>query len=124
MLHPAATITFRRRSQSRHKMSNRRVNRVPRPHPRNRSSARTLAAVRIAAGAALTVLLGGCSGWPAQPAGPQAARIAGEWWLFFYVSCAVYVVVMVILVAALLRAPRTRPGVETELPAPVNRRFT
>jgi len=73
---------------------------------------------------ALAILIGGCSGWPSHPAGPQAARIAGEWWLFFYVSCAVYVVVMVVLVTALLRAPRATSGPETELPGPINRRFT
>src|SRR3954468_12304989 len=122
MLHRAATITFRRRSRSNHKMSSRRVNRTLRPRLRNRSNTRVWAAFPISP--ALSVLIGGFSGWPSHPAGPQAARIAGEWWLFFYVSCAVYVVVMVVLVTALLRAPRATSGPETELPGPINRRFT
>src|SRR3954453_5589677 len=117
-------ITFRRRSRSNHNMSNRRVNPASRQRLRNRSDPRTLPATGIAAGVAWGILIGGCSGWPSHPAGPQAARIAGEWWLFFYVSCAVYVVVMVVLVTALLRTPRATSGPETELPGPINRRFT
>lgn len=105
-------------------MSKRRANPAFRPRPRNRSKTRTGSATRTIAGAVLIALISGCSGWPSHPAGPQAAHIAAEWWLFFYVSCAVYALVMVLLVAALLRAPRDRAGIETELPAPISRRFT
>jgi cytochrome c oxidase subunit II len=41
------------------------------------------------------------------PAGPQAAHIDFLWWLFLWVSVAVYGVVMVFLLAALIR---NRPG--------------
>lgn len=45
-----------------------------------------------------------------QPAGPQASHIEFLWWLFFWVSAAVYVVVLAFLIAALLRAGPGDPG--------------
>jgi len=97
------------------------VNPVFRPLRPNRNKCRAYAT--IAACALIVVSIGGCSGWPSHPAGPQAARIASEWWLFFYVSCAVYVVVMLFLIAALVRAPRLTAGMETELPPSTRRRM-
>ena len=105
-------------------MNSRLVNRAPRPLLRNRSERRAPRVAGAGALALLCVAIAGCSGWPSHPAGPQAVRIAGEWWLFLSVSCAIYVVVMAALIAALLRAPRARAETETELPAPVNRRFS
>jgi cytochrome c oxidase subunit 2 len=48
-----------------------------------------------------------------DPAGPQAARIINLWWLMFYVTGAVFVVVMGFLVVSLFRSRRTASGVET-----------
>jgi len=58
---------------------------------------------RVALTLALTTL-GGCAGRPAalDPAGPQAARIAGFWWLLLAVSIAVSVVVLAVLLDAAL----------------------
>ncbi len=38
-----------------------------------------------------------------DPAGPQAARIADLWWLMFWICAAVFVVVLIALVGAVLR---------------------
>jgi cytochrome c oxidase subunit 2 len=47
-----------------------------------------------------------------NPAGPDARRIAGVWWLFFDVAVAVYVIVIAALVFALMRK-RTAPADST-----------
>ena len=79
---------------------------------------------RVALTLALTAL-GGCAGRPAalDPAGPQAARIAGFWWLLLAVSIAVSVVVLAVLLDALARrrggglppTPAVDPGLERRL---------
>jgi cytochrome c oxidase subunit 2 len=53
----------------------------------------------------LSALLTGCAGAQSalDPAGPQAARISKIWWLFFYVSVAVFVLVTIFLLLAVLR---------------------
>ena len=45
-----------------------------------------------------------------DPAGPQAERLSGLWWVFFYVLVAVYVAVMAFLVAGVVRSRRRRAG--------------
>jgi cytochrome c oxidase subunit II len=50
-----------------------------------------------------------------RPAGPAADRVAVLWWLMFWISLAVFLVVVGLLVAALLRA--RRPG-DPDAPAP------
>ncbi|HEX8148558.1 MAG TPA: cytochrome c oxidase subunit II [Pyrinomonadaceae bacterium] len=45
-----------------------------------------------------------------QPAGPQAERIIGLWWMMLYVTGAVFLVVMGFLVAALVRRRRAYGG--------------
>jgi cytochrome c oxidase subunit 2 len=97
-----------------------------RPLPRNLSNAtrRATALSRDAVLGMTALLLSGCGGWPAQFAGPQAGRIAGEWRLFLYVSAAVYVLVMIGLALALMRRPRPAVDAEPELPPAVKRRYT
>jgi cytochrome c oxidase subunit 2 len=73
---------------------------------------------------ALTFVLTGCAGWTVHQAGPQAARIAELWWLVFYVSCAVYGVVAVLVMWALVRSPRASAEPEPELPERTSRRYT
>lgn len=57
---------------------------------------------------AVTFLVSGCSGIQSalDPRGPQAARIAAEWWLLFWVSTAVFVAVAGLLLYAVFRARR------------------
>jgi cytochrome c oxidase subunit 2 len=106
-------------------MSKARNSRIFHRPPRNRSERTTLARRSSLAMLALAVIsLTGCAGWPSAPAGPQAARIAGEWWLFLSVSAAVYIVVMLALTLALVRRPRATQHVESELPPAVSRRLT
>jgi cytochrome c oxidase subunit II len=102
-------------------MSSHPVHPAFRQPPCNRSEGH--AAAGTGACVALAVFTGGCGGWPSSAAGPQAARIASEWWLFLGVSCAVYGAVMLALVVALVRSPRVTQGTETELPAAVSRRL-
>jgi heme/copper-type cytochrome/quinol oxidase subunit 2 len=40
---------------------------------------------------------------PLDPAGPKAERVAGLWWLMFWISVAVFALVIVLLVLALAR---------------------
>jgi cytochrome c oxidase subunit 2 len=47
-----------------------------------------------------------------DPAGPQAGRIIGLWWLMFYVTGAVFLVVMGFLLASILRRRHARDGVD------------
>jgi len=62
--------------------------------------------------AALTVamvLLAGCGGPAAlSSAGPQSGRITGLWSVTFWICAVVYVVVVLLLLAAFLRARRPR----------------
>jgi cytochrome c oxidase subunit 2 len=51
-----------------------------------------------------------------DPAGPQAGRIIDLWWLMFYVTGAVFVVVMAMLVASLARSRRPHSGEAADLP--------
>jgi cytochrome c oxidase subunit II len=65
-----------------------------------------------------------------DPAGPQAGRIIGLWWMMFYVTGTVFLIVMGFLVAALVRrrAPASRaaaadlPDVPETTPEPVRER--
>jgi cytochrome c oxidase subunit II len=41
------------------------------------------------------------------PAGPQAARIAGLWWLLFWIATTVYALVVGFLIVALFRSRST-----------------
>jgi cytochrome c oxidase subunit 2 len=81
----------------------------------------------------LPLLATGCAGGSPHsaldPAGVQAGRIAGLWWIFFWVSAGVYVVTMaVILLAAFRRRPlagtspaaAVSPTVVPSVPPPVN----
>lgn len=53
--------------------------------------------------------------WALAPAGPQAERIAGLYWVFFGVSAAVYLIVVIFLVAALIKGRRRlEPDVTAE----------
>lgn len=78
-----------------------------------------LSSYLLRAGAALAVLsLAACRGGvqsALDPEGPQAARLAKLWWLFFYVSAVVFVLVMVALVAAVRRARVRRDETLTAL---------
>jgi cytochrome c oxidase subunit 2 len=60
----------------------------------------------------------GCRGAQSalDPAGPQAGRIGGLWWLMFYTLSAVFVVVMALLMVAALR--RRRPYAGEVAPVP------
>jgi cytochrome c oxidase subunit 2 len=72
-------------------------------------------------------LFSGCAGVQSalDPAGPQAGRIGGLWWLMLYTLAAVFVLVMCILVVAAFRprgayrgetahAPDTKPDASRE----------
>lgn len=52
-----------------------------------------------------TVAVAGCTGHPQvlDPGGPQAARIAGYWWLNFWIATVVLVAVVVFLVDTVVR---------------------
>ena len=68
-----------------------------------------------AAGLAVVLLCGGYGPHSAtDPAGPQAARIESLYWLFFWVSAAVWVAVMAFLLAPVFRR---RPADGTPEPA-------
>jgi cytochrome c oxidase subunit II len=68
----------------------------------------------------LILLLGGCSGMQSalDPAGPQSGRISGIWWLMFWVCSAVFVIVIVFLLLAILRS---RPEGEAAYPEKTER---
>ena len=51
-----------------------------------------------------------------DPAGPQAGRIISLWWLMFYVTGAVFLVVMAFLVGALVRSRRPLRGEAADVP--------
>jgi cytochrome c oxidase subunit 2 len=61
-----------------------------------------------------SLFLSGCAGEQSalDPAGPQAGRIGGLWWLMFYTLSAVFLVVMCFVVAAAFR-PRGASRNET-----------
>src|SRR3954464_5575262 len=71
-------------------------------------------AFRLLPSAFCLLFLSGCRGSQSalDPAGPQAARIINLWWLMFYVTGAVFLVVMCFLAASLFRSRRTSSGVE------------
>jgi cytochrome c oxidase subunit II len=64
-------------------------------------------------GAGFALLCAGCSGWQSaiDPAGPESRNLQHLLWLFFGVSAAVWVLVMLVLAVALMRraAPSTAP---------------
>jgi len=51
-----------------------------------------------------------------DPAGPQAGRIISLWWLMFYVTGAVFLIVMAFLVGALVRSRRPHRGEASDVP--------
>jgi cytochrome c oxidase subunit II len=53
-----------------------------------------------------------------QPGGPQAAQIAGLWWLTFWVCTAVFVAILAAVAFALWRSPRATTGESPEFPSP------
>ncbi len=64
-----------------------------------------------ALGAAVTgLLVAGCSASAPstlEPAGPGARRVEGLWWLLFWISSGVFVIVLAVLAFAVLRRRRT-----------------
>ena len=75
-----------------------------------RAPGRTAPARFLAAAASIAFLIAaaGCRGAQSalDPAGREASKIAGIWWLFFWVCSAVFVAVITALLAAVFR-PRT-----------------
>jgi cytochrome c oxidase subunit 2 len=73
------------------------------------------AACRLPPAACCLLLLSGCAGVQSvlDPAGPQAGRIGGHWWLMLYTLSAVFLVVMAVLLVAAFR-PRGASRGETE----------
>jgi cytochrome c oxidase subunit II len=71
----------------------------------------------VALASAAGLLMAGCSGPQSalDPRGPQAARIASEWWLFFWVCTAVFLAVAGVLLYAVARARRGQPTDAPEL---------
>jgi cytochrome c oxidase subunit II len=67
---------------------------------------------RCARGAVLVgaVLLAGCRGAAStlEPSGPRAALAADLWWLMFWLSVAIFAVVLAVLAAAVVRGLRQR----------------
>ena len=56
------------------------------------------------------------------PAGPQAARIAELWWILFWASTGVTILILCALAWALWRAPRASAGTPPAKPAPESER--
>ncbi|MFN2490190.1 MAG: cytochrome c oxidase subunit II [Actinomycetota bacterium] len=73
--------------------------------------------VRNIATAVLTLLLPACDGAPSalEPRGPGAARIESLWWLIFWISAAVFLVVLGFLLVAAGRGLRTAVRVDREV---------
>jgi cytochrome c oxidase subunit 2 len=67
---------------------------------------------------AVCLLLSGCKGTQSalDPAGPQAGRIEGLWWLMFWVELGIFIVVMGFLLAAVLRRRERARGEESDEP--------
>ena len=65
-------------------------------------------ALRTVGWALPTILVSGCRGFHSalDPAGPQAARIAHLFWLFTWVSVAVYVITILFVAIAIVRGRR------------------
>ena len=60
----------------------------------------------LVVGAGLALQLGGCgrtSPSALDPHGPGAERVAGLWWLLFWISAVVFAVVCLLVVVALAR---------------------
>jgi cytochrome c oxidase subunit 2 len=68
--------------------------------------------------------LTGCSGMQSalNPAGAQAGRISGLWWLFFFVLTSVYVLVLIFTIAVFFRRHRSSLPLAPELPHPPRER--
>lgn len=81
-------------------------------------SQRHLARRRLVLAGATVGLLAGCGRGPppVDPFGPKAERVAGLWWLMFWILVAVLALVIVLLVLAL--ACRRSPGRGRPLPRP------
>ena len=81
-------------------------------------SPRHLARRRLVLAGATVGLLAGCGRGPppVDPFGPKAERVAGLWWLMFWMLVAVLALVIVLLVLAL--ACRRSPGRGRPLPRP------
>ncbi|HYY79358.1 MAG TPA: cytochrome c oxidase subunit II [Actinomycetes bacterium] len=79
-----------------------------------RRSGRRLGWGRLLTCACVGVLLAACSG-PSpsalDPKGPGAARVAGLWWLLFWISAAVFTLVTLLVVTALFRRRGSRDQV-------------
>ena len=73
-------------------------------------SQRHLARRRLVLAGATVGLLAGCGRGPppVDPFGPKAERVAGLWWLMFWILVAVLALVIVLLILAL--ACRRSPG--------------
>jgi cytochrome c oxidase subunit II len=65
-----------------------------------------------------SLLLSGCAGVQSalDPAGPQAGRINGLWWLMFYTLLAVFLIVMCALLLAAFRRRRPFSGEMADMP--------
>jgi cytochrome c oxidase subunit 2 len=65
-----------------------------------------------------SLLLSGCTGQQSalDPAGPQAGRISGLWWLMFYTLSAVFLIVMCLLLVAAFRRRRPLSGEAADVP--------
>jgi cytochrome c oxidase subunit 2 len=65
-----------------------------------------------------SLLSSGCAGVQSalDPAGPQAGRINGLWWLMFYTLSAVFLIVMCLLLVAAFRRRRPVSGDKTDVP--------
>jgi cytochrome c oxidase subunit 2 len=50
-----------------------------------------------------------------DPAGPQAGKIAGLWWLFFYLLGAVFLLVMIVMLWTLTRRHRDAEGLQQQI---------
>src|SRR5438067_1667605 len=76
---------------------------------------------RLCTVALSALLLTGCRGAQSalDPRGPQAGRIAGLWWLTFWVCTVVYVLVLLVVAGALVLKRRKGPPVAKDPTAPV-----
>jgi cytochrome c oxidase subunit 2 len=54
-----------------------------------------------------------------DPAGPQAAHISWLWWLMFWVTTAVFVIVFALVLAAMWRGGRARPSADEAADRPL-----
>jgi cytochrome c oxidase subunit 2 len=73
--------------------------------------------ITILGGGAALLCLPACDGEAStlDPGGPAAARIESLWWLVFWIATAVFVIVVGLLVAALLRGRRQEAEIRTDV---------